>query len=83
MDYRSQLDERHSRDGIGARSVGAGESIRGVPTTPEAEIREAIDSGKPERIKAAFELAAAPESGDNKRVKAAIDALAKTIRKGT
>jgi len=55
----------------------------GCLTTPEAEIREAIDSGKPERIEAAFELAAARESGDKKRVKAAIDALAKTIRKGT
>ena len=55
----------------------------GCLTTPEAEIREALDSGKPERIKAAFELAAARESGDKERVKAAIDALAKAIRNGT
>jgi hypothetical protein len=55
----------------------------GCLTTPEAEIREALDSGKPERIKAAFELASARESGDKERVKAAIDALAKAIRNGT
>jgi len=54
----------------------------GCLTTPEAEIREALDSGKPERIKAAFELASARESGDKERVKAAIDALAKAIRNG-
>ena len=55
----------------------------GCFTTPEAEIREALDSGKPERIKAAYELAAARESGDKERVKAGIDALAKAIRNGT
>ena len=55
----------------------------GCFTTPEAEIREALDSGRPQQIKAARELAAARESGDKERVKAAIDALAKAIRSGT
>ena len=55
----------------------------GCFTTPEAEVRQALDSGRPERIKAALELAAARESGDQERVKAAIDALAKAIRSGT
>jgi len=51
-------------------------------TTPVDELNDAINSGKPERIKAATALCSAAESGDKEGMKIATDALAIAIREG-